>query len=101
MSTFETEGTAPLRLYSAGDCPVCADSGAVLCLKTAQSGRLIFFCTGCGVAWWTPPPVRTLDEINSLKNLAPEGVRFPSDLEVLDSGFDLFLVEEIDELSLI
>ena len=32
------------RIYSAGDCPVCADSGAVVLLKAQPVGPLFYLC---------------------------------------------------------
>jgi len=80
-------------LYSVGDCPVCADSGAVIVLKVIGSDRFIFYCPTCGVAWRTPPPERTLNEINSLKDLAPDGVAIPTAYEALESGCDPVTIE--------
>ena len=34
--------TRQKALFSIGDCPVCADSGAVIVLKAARSRRLLF-----------------------------------------------------------
>jgi hypothetical protein len=78
-------------IYSVGDCPVCADSGAVLLLKAAGSGQLLFYCPLCGVAWEQPPGKR-IDQIKDLATLAPDGVSLPTASEVGTSGFNLFIV---------
>jgi hypothetical protein len=95
-----------LRLFSLGNCPVCSDSGAVLLIAEKLSGRLLFHCPLCGVAWKKPPIPDQLDEIRSLKELAPEGISLPTDGQVFGSGFDvavssmeLWLPRLQDELS--
>ena len=78
---------SPQPIYSAGDCPVCADSGAVLLLRAVGSGRMFFFCPLCGVAWPEPPVDQRLDSIATLTALAPGGVALPTIEEALSSGF--------------
>jgi len=80
-------------LFSIGDCPVCADSGEVILLKAATFKRLLFYCPLCGVAWLNPPKEHRLNEVNALKDLAPDGVSLPTIFEALESGFDPFTVE--------
>lgn len=65
-------------LYSAGECPVCADSGALLVLKALGTARLFLFCPLCGVAWREPPIPNHLEEILTPAALAPDGVELPS-----------------------
>lgn len=77
------------KVYSAGDCPVCSSSGAVLLLKARDSGKLFFLCPLCGVAWPEPPPPFTLETIFDVKAFAPAGVGLPSAEEALNSGFAL------------
>lgn len=76
-------------IYSTGDCPVCADSGAVLLLKAVGSEQMVLFCPLCGVAWREPPADRCLDEIEALPDLAPNGVVLPTGSEALSTGFAL------------
>jgi len=40
--------------YSAGDCPVCADSGALLFVTDEAQGRVLIYCPACGCAWAHP-----------------------------------------------
>jgi hypothetical protein len=88
-SNFNRTRDADGALYSVGECPVCADSGAVLLLKAADTGRLVFFCPLCGVAWGQPPADRQLDEINRLDAFAPSGVMLPTRAEALRTGLAL------------
>ena len=67
-----------MTLFSLGDCPVCADSGAVLVVRSLDSGRLCFFCPLCGIAWADPPPLGVLDHVHSLDDLAPSGISLPT-----------------------
>ena len=71
-------------LYSTGDCPVCADSGAVLIFCSKASSELVFYCPLCGVAWSSPPIDRRLDEIHSLEQVAPSGISLPSEDDLVD-----------------
>jgi hypothetical protein len=77
------------RIYSVGDCPVCADSGAILLLKATGSKRMVLFCPLCGVAWREPPAKRQLDEIMTLQDLAPNGVTLPTSSEAMGAGLAL------------
>lgn len=69
---------------SGGDCPVCADSGAALLLIRHLDEQPVFFCPLCGCSWETPP--RAVDEIMSLEERAPGGVRLPTAREVQEFG---------------
>ena len=77
------------KVYSAGDCPVCAGLGAVLLLKARDSGKLFFSCPHCGVAWPEPPSPFKLDTISAVNEFAPAGVGLPNAEEALTSGFTL------------
>lgn len=66
------------QLYSVGDCPVCESSGMVLALRRAGSDQIVFFCPLCGTAWTQVPQAHELDEINALRELAPDGVELLS-----------------------
>lgn len=76
-------------LFSAGDCAVCADSGALLLLQARDSGRLFIFCPLCEVAWSEPPAPWTLDTVFELSHFAPQGARLPLAEDARRSGFDL------------
>ena len=72
-------------LYSAGECPVCLDSGAVIAL--CGSHGLIFFCPLCEVAWDRPPVPRQLDSMLTLGDLSATRPRLPTDEEIRESVF--------------
>lgn len=77
--TVKMDSANDLRpIYSAGDCPVCADSGALILLKARDSGRTFFFCPLCGVAWLERPRPAKLDSILSLTDIAPKGATLAS-----------------------
>jgi hypothetical protein len=82
-------GNEPIEIYSAGDCPVCADSGAVVLLKARGSGRFFFVCPLCEVAWAEPPPPNQLDAILNRRLFAPEGAVLPTPGEASSTGFQL------------
>jgi hypothetical protein len=81
-------------LYSVGDCPVCSVSGAILVFISISTGQPVFYCPSCGTAWRKPPEPHRLDEINSLQEVAPEGVRLPSKEEL--SKFSLGSLTPLD-----
>ena len=83
---FRLDQIEERKLYSAGNCPICADSGALLCLKEIESGRLLFFCPTCGVAW-RGPDYWPIGEILRVEDLAPKGVTLPTSSEALNSRF--------------
>lgn len=66
-------------LFKTGDCPVCAEAGAVLVLQRRGHDTLVLHCPSCGCAWPEPPHRMRLDEVRSLADVAPEGVELPGD----------------------
>lgn len=88
-SSLGASEAATRMIYSVGDCPVCADSGAVLLLKAVGSDRMVFLCPLCGVAWREPPVDRRLDEVETLQDLAPNGVALPTVSEATATGLAL------------
>jgi len=67
--------------FSAGDCSVCASSGAAFLLVRREAGTPIFFCPLCECSWETPPQPYVVDEIVSIEQRAPDGVRLPTESE--------------------
>lgn len=70
------------KLYSAGECPVCASAGALVLLVAIADASSLYLCPMCGCAWRTPPPARRVDEIRSLDDVSPSGARLPTSAEV-------------------
>lgn len=66
------------NLYSAGDCAVCSDSGALIVLRARGRFALVFFCPLCEVTWSEPPESMAVEDIQKLSDLAPRGVALPS-----------------------
>lgn len=91
MDSNERHSTAQSKqlIYSAGDCPVCSNSGAVLLLKASDSGNLFFFCPICGVGWRDPPRPWELDEVTELAQFAPNGATLPTTAEARATGYAL------------
>lgn len=86
-------------LFSAGDCPVCSSSGILALLVSVADESAVFACPLCGVAWKTPPPPHTVDEIVAIEEAAPQGLRFPTVEEihaVRSKGVHLLEVELVD-----
>lgn len=88
-------------IYSAGDCPVCADSGALLLLKAIGTDQLLIFCPMCGIAWRKPPVPYHLDEILTVDTLAPEGVVLPTAEDIRRCSYAVLEVPWPDWLPLL
>lgn len=86
---FRASEASEEPLYSAGECPICIDSGALLVLKAVGAGGLILFCPVCGVAWRSPPPPNRVDEILTADLLAPEGVELPTSVDVRELPYEV------------
>jgi len=85
------------KLFSAGDCPVCADSGTLLYVWSLGASHVILFCPLCEVAWSEPPGESKVDTVTSLDEMAPQGIRLPSEDEVEQSGMSPRLEVEREE----
>lgn len=66
------------RLYFVAECPASPGFGGVIALLSTTGSRLVFFAPCCGIAWRQAPVDGRLDEIASLADLEPSGVRLPS-----------------------
>src|SRR6476620_10121022 len=71
-----------VKVYSAGDCPACPGFGKLLVLFSVRSGRNVFYCPTCGTAWDSLSPPSRLDQVRTIHEVAPDGVRLPSRAEV-------------------
>lgn len=70
-------------LFSAGQCPVCADAGELLVLRRLDLEVFFYFCTSCGNAFKKKPdPPTDLNEINRLRDVAPHGIAIPEKSEL-------------------
>jgi transcription elongation factor Elf1 len=84
-------------IYHLGECPVCAGSGILICLVSHASGEVVLFCPLCETAWRRLPEPRQVDEINSLSDLAPRGVRLATAEEVVRAGLGRPRTDEAEE----
>ena len=48
------------------------------------TGKLIFFCPLCGVAWSNRPIGMQLNQICSLQQVAPTGISLPGERDLVD-----------------
>jgi hypothetical protein len=69
-------------VYSIGDCPACPDFGQVVVLTSKADGNLVYYCPACGTAWLTPPAPDRIDQVNSLEEVAPCGVKIATRLDI-------------------
>lgn len=65
-------------------CPVDGDSLA--CLKSRATGKIVFFCPICGLAFKEPPVAWELNDNCRLDEFAPTGVVLPSRGELETAG---------------
>ena len=84
-----------IKLFSAGDCPVCADFGAVVFVKARISSDLFFLCPTCGEAWSRPPSHFAWDNVDPPEKFAPSGIDLPTREEVERAGLGQFVVREL------
>jgi hypothetical protein len=90
MNSDETE------MFSAGDCPVCGDSGALIALISNATGTVIVFCPLCEVAWDEPPNGR-VDTVWTLKELAPRGAALAKRQQLIGAKLGPFEPVSTDE----
>jgi hypothetical protein len=81
-------------LYVVAECPARCGFGDVVVFRSATSSQLYFFSSCCGCAWKEPPLSGDLDEVSSLVELAPEGVRMPTLEELETAGYASLIVRE-------
>ena len=72
----------PKSLFSIGGCPACPGSGDVIVLHAIHSNRAVFYCPACQTAWECPPNSHELNEVRGLDEVAPLGIRLPTEEEV-------------------
>jgi hypothetical protein len=82
------------KLYVVAECPASPGFGGVFVLRSATTGRLVFFAPCCGIAWREAPLDGRLDVIDSLSDLAPGGVLLPSLPEIHIAAPSLTIVRE-------
>jgi len=71
-------------LVSVCPCPVCGSFAPVLVLVRLDEDEFVYFCPGCETAWPDAPVFPVLDQVHSLDELAPKGVRLPTKIETLE-----------------
>ena len=84
-----------MDFYIVGECPICFEAGDLLALLDRSDKGLLFYCPACGSTWDKLPD--GVDEINSLEELAPDGVVCPSREELQSHGVLQFEVTDVYE----
>ena len=74
------------KLFSAGHCPVCIDTGALICVWSLSERRVILLCPSCGVCWSNQVEYEGVEVWQSIYIAAPGGIRLPTELEAQASG---------------
>jgi hypothetical protein len=57
----------------------------------ATTGRIFFYCPGCGCAWRLPPKAFVVDRIDPISLFAPSGIRLPTAEEISDAGLEHYI----------
>src|SRR6185369_8400560 len=78
--------TLQLRMYSAGNCAVCASAGAAIFLVGEPGGIIIFACAECGCAWARPPAALVVDTVDPSLAFAPNGFHLASIADIEAAG---------------
>ncbi|GAB2192090.1 hypothetical protein MAH1_36990 [Sessilibacter sp. MAH1] len=83
------ESSVHKTIYHASDmCP--AGCGQVIYLEGISNKRIFCYCTGCGIAFDHPNKAQwdsDIDEMKHIKDLSPEGVRYPMKEAIEMAGF--------------
>jgi hypothetical protein len=87
------------RMYSAGDCSVCASAGAVVFVARVGAAELFFACPECGCAWRNPPTPFQVDTIDPPSAFAPQGFTVATLQEIRAAGLDNLIRQRDIELS--
>lgn len=82
-----------MRFYIIGECPACVGSGDLLALLSKKDESLFCYCPACGLAWNEIPS--QVDEMNSLDDLAPDGVIPAGKDDLISRGINNFDVTEV------
>lgn len=91
--------TFPLRMYSAGDCAVCASAGAAIFLIGEPEGIIFFACAECGCAWAQPPGPLVVDTVDPPIAFAPSGFRLASFADIDAAGLARLIRDDHAERS--
>ena len=73
-------------VYSAGDCPVCFDSSALLFVIAKVTNTLLVHCPSCGAVWKHPEDAAASKYYLGVKDLAPGGIRSATLREIRVGG---------------
>lgn len=83
-------------MISAGDCPVCSDSGELIAIVTNQRCEILLTCPFCHIIGSLPRggTPDDLENLPALREYAPEGARLASVEDLRAFGrLDLFVRE--------
>jgi hypothetical protein len=79
-------------VYSAGDCPVCFDSSALLLVVATGTKKLLVHCPSCGAVWKSPKDASDSKYYLGIADLAPAGMRSATMQEIQEGGMAQFVV---------
>ena len=77
-----------MTYYSIGECPLCDGQGRVTFARSQSDGSFLVFCDECELSWRKPEEATTTKIARPLRELAPEGVEFPSFEDLKAKGLD-------------
>lgn len=77
-----------MTYYSIGECPLCDGQGRVTFARSRADRSFLVFCDECELSWRRPEEAITTQTAQPLRELAPEGVDFPSLEDLKAAGLD-------------
>ncbi len=79
-------------VFSGGPCPGCEGRGALLILRRAADGILLFHCPTCGLTFTHVPPGAIPESGRSLEEVAPGGAEPATKAEFRRAGLDRYAI---------
>ena len=84
-------------MHSAGDCPTCFDSGALLFVVSTDSGLVLAYCPACGCAWRDPREALEATSFQGLDDFGVSEVRGATRAEIAAAGSGDMIVRDEDD----
>ncbi len=80
-----------MNYYSIGECPLCDGGGRVTFARSKADGSFLVFCDECELSWSRPEAAMSTKTARPLRDLAPQGVDFPSYEDLKTEGLEHYV----------
>jgi hypothetical protein len=90
----------PTPVYVLSECCPVGCSVEVIALRARDTGLNFAYCDGCGCTWSRPSEAlfsSGLNEVVPISQRAPNGVTFPSHIDIGSSGFLAFVLRTVTD----